>query len=239
MIDVLHVPYPSQEVKALLPFRLITNLAVAFGAVWLYGALRKDLPRRGWALPAIILFLLMCGLNETLRGWLMNAYCNAPFLESALFLGLVTLAGTLYYASTAALVALGWRYMRTDGQKVLGLLAIVLLLTLVISPLAALAREETATHFKYLSPLNGWCIMPYGPNILIPAYATFIEPALACMICVAFCWNYLPGGFWTKVLAFTLLIMALKQQLFAAFLYAFYAKLLEWTAPERHQNVPE
>jgi hypothetical protein len=179
-------------------------------------------------LPAIILFLLMCGLNETLRGGFMDAYCNAPFLASAAFFALVALAGTLFYAGAIVLVALGWRYMQTGWQKAVGIPIIGLLLTLAVGPLVSVAQLAVAVHFKYLSPLNGWCSMPYGPNVLIPAYATFVEPALACLFCAAFSWKHLPGGLWSKVLIFILLILALKKQLFAAFIYAFYAKLPFW-----------
>jgi hypothetical protein len=229
MLEVLNAPYPSQAVKSWFPFILSANLGLAAGAVWLYGCLTNVFQGRSRLLPAFILFLLMGGISETLRGWFMNAYCTTPFLKAVLITAFVALAGTLPYAALTALIALTWRYMRSGWQQIIGAVLLGLLLSIAIAALTSLARPDTATGAKQLA-LDVWCTMPYGLNVKIPAYATFIEPTLASLFCAAFCWRYLPGGIATKVLAFTVLILALKQQLFAAFVYVLYAKLPFWTA---------
>ncbi len=230
MLQILHVPYPVQEVKTWIPYRFVTALPLVWGALWLYGCMRKRLKRYGKIPGAGILFILISGLNETLRGWFMNAYCAEPFMKGVLFSGIITMIGTSSYLSTSALIALGWCNGQPQWKKFLGSLLLTLLLVFVIPPLVSVVQSAAANQLKWLEPTSGWCVLPYGTNVLVPAYLSFIEPATATLFCALICWRYLPGAFWTKAIIFTALILALKQQLLATFAYAFYSKLPFFTA---------
>lgn len=230
MLQVLHVPFPSAQIKTWVPFQVFTNVALVAGAIWLYGCIRSNHGQRARAFPAFILFILMCGFDETLRAWVMNSYCTLPPLNSAFFFGFIALSGALFPAAAAVLIALTAPYMQRRWQQGVGAILLGLLLTFAVAPLVSAAQQAGAAYLIDLAPSQGWCKLPYGPNVLVPAYLTFIEPVLACGFSVALGWKYVPRGFWVKISVFMLLALALKKQLFAASFYAAYADLPFWTA---------
>ena len=76
-----------------------------------------------------------------------------------------------------------------------------------------------------LAPQSEWCTLPYGLNVLLPAYLTFIEPVLGCLAAVALVWNRLSTSPPLRFVQFTVLVLAIKNQLLTPFVYAAVAKI--------------
>lgn len=230
MLQVIHVPVPPQDVKSWIPFRLVTDMAVAGGLIILYKLVAGSRHHKKKPYIALITFLTVCGLNETLRGWAMDAYCSEPFASSAFLLSLMTIASSLYYGLALLVVAIASPRIRTLTHYVLVSVATGVILTFLAPLLIGKIQSFFSSVFESMAPHHGWCVLPYGANVLIPAYLSFIEPVIAAVFCAAITWQFLKGGIVIKLAQFTLLILALKQQLFASFLYAIYAKTGFWLA---------
>lgn len=223
MLQVFDVPYPSESISSPLPD--IVNYAIAsWASLWFFTRMRRAWPGHSPAFHAAILFVLFCGLNETLRGWFMNAYCTTSE-HGWLFFALVALPKTIFYAATALLAALVDRVFKGRGQRRIAMLAMPLCLGLAAHPWVSWGQAALSTRFAYLMAGGGWCQLPYGMNVLVPAYLTFVEPALACLVLAAFAAPFLCRDWKGRAVQFTLLTLALKKQLFMAFFYAIYAPL--------------
>ncbi|KVA60533.1 hypothetical protein WI61_24935 [Burkholderia cepacia] len=228
MLQWLHVPYPAAPMESWLP-EFINNVTMVWAANWLYGCLRAQCPSRSSVYRVFVLFLLLTGLNETLRSWFMNGYCSTGQKTQWLYQTLGSLQHVAYYALVATLVATMSGHSKA-GWKLAIALALGGLLTFAVTPGLNAASAAVLYHFQDWAPTGGWCQLPYGPVVLIPAYLTFIEPLAACLCCVAFAWRQLGARRFMRACQFALLILALKKQLFMSFLYAIYAPMPAWTA---------
>jgi hypothetical protein len=219
MLQWLHVPYPDTAFRSTAA-ELLNQATMLWAAVWLYGCLRERLSARSAPFRTFVLFLLLFGLNETLRGAFMNGYCltGSSFGRAA-----VGLLSTLPRACTFGLVAglaAGIGYFQNRGTRLsAGILAVVFL-AFVVSPSSAVLEAVIRERVSHWMPVAGWCRLPYGMDVLIPAYLTFLEPVLASFACIALIWRHLPGPAWRHATAYALTILALKKQLWMSFLYA-------------------
>ncbi|WP_139975453.1 hypothetical protein [Ochrobactrum sp. CGA5] len=230
ILQILHVAVPSQGIKSWLPFRLVSDITMAGGLIVFFklvsnSALHIKRPR-----ITLIAFLAVCGLNETLRGWAMNTYCTGPLASSAFFLGLMTVANSLYYGLAFLIVVIASPKVRTFAHYVLASVITGIVLAFLAPLLTGKIQSFFGSVFETLAPQRGWCTLPYGANVLIPAYLSFIEPVISTVVCAALTWRFLKGSTILKLMQFTLLILALKKQLFAAFLYVVYARTDFWLA---------
>jgi len=235
MIDALGAPYPSEPIGSPIPSAL-NHAVLAIGAMWLARCLGTRLPGSTATQRAGILFLLLCGLNETLRGWFMNAWCFASPAGHWLSTALGAIPSTLPYLVIAGGATLMNERLRDTTaasaalQRWLEALAVGVVAGVAAPPLAAWMQDGIMNALPLWQPENPWCRIPFGPKVLVPAYATFVEPALACVFCVALAWPALPRRTSYRVLAFTLLVLALKQQLLMPFLYVVYTDIPPLTA---------
>jgi len=92
-----------------------------------------------------------------------------------------------------------------------------------------LFSDKMLDHFSYLSHAVVYTA-PYGWNVEIPAYLTFIEPVIACFVIVYNVWNNLSSRPWIRSLQFIVLIMAIRGVLLSPFINVFYADLPPLTA---------
>jgi hypothetical protein len=230
MLQVLHVPYPSEPFTSRLPV-VLNNVLAAWAAIWLYSCLQAQLPDRAPVFRIGVLFLLLCGLNETVRMWFMNVYCINPSPKSWAFQLLTGLPAVLVPLTTAILAAAASHYLRKPWQRNIGATLMALLLTFAVMPMRSMVAGAIAGQITAWAPTGAWCEMPYGVDVVIPAYLTFAEPTLAALFCVAFAWRLLNGGKLRRSLVvFTLLILALRSQLLSAFFYAIDSKMPAMTA---------
>lgn len=221
MLQVLHVPYPGAPLRTKLP-EVLNGALMIWAAIWVYDGLRARRPGRGAWFCLGTLFVLLVGLNETLRAAFMSGYCSTQAPVRWLIGLLASLRPLAAYAVTAGFAAGLSRFGSTQARLCGGAVA-ALASAYLIAPALGVADAVMRTHVAQWMPAGGWCVLPYGPDILIPAYLTFIEPVLLCFACAALVWNRLPGGTLRRTAGFVLLILALKRHLLASFLYAIYA----------------
>lgn len=232
MLQVFDVPYPSEQLTAWLP-DVLNNIVFAWGAMWLYGSLHIPLYRRSRACRIAVVTLLLCGLNETLRGLLMNAYCTDTSVSSLIYYAVAALPKILGFAMAATGAAIADRELSPRWKRGAAAVVLGLVLSFVVGPLMTWLQLVIMTPFAAWAPTGGWCRLPYGMNVLIPAYLTFAEPALACLLCMALVAKRLPSHGPLRPLVFVLLILALKMQLLMPFFYVIYASIPSMTAMMR------
>jgi hypothetical protein len=104
-------------------------------------------------------------------------------------------------------------------------MVITALTMFVAAPLIAMAMGPLLQAMSNLAPQSEWCTLPYGANVLIPAYMTFAEPVVACFAAAAFAWNGLSASRGTRLLQFMVIVVAIKKQLFTPIVYALVAKV--------------
>lgn len=183
-----------------------------------------------WSVSCLILvlFALLSGLNETLRGGFMNAYCSTPRLTGWIFPTISSIRNGAYYAVIALLAAVVNQFWSISLKFTVATLSAVLL-SFIIVPGLGRATAGVMNYFVHLAPSGGWCKLPYRVYVLLPAWLTFIEPVLACLFCVAFAWMHIAELRTTKNFLFMVMVLALKKQLLMAFFYASFAPVPFWT----------
>jgi hypothetical protein len=229
MLQFLHVPYPSERMTARLP-HVLNDVVMLWGAIWLARCLRGTAARPSPVVRIGVLLLLLCCLNETLRGWFMSGYCANSFHAWAFF-AVGQLPRIVLYAAIAVIAVPASACLPRWWQQGLGAAVLGVLLSFALPQLSAWVDTAVVGRFVDWAPAGGWCQLPYGWEVLIPAYLTFfVEPAVACLLCMAYASRGLSGGPWVRALCFMLLILALKKQLLTAALYAIYTQLPPMTA---------
>jgi hypothetical protein len=223
MLQWLHVPYPDASVfDSALPDWL-NDAVMLCAAVWLYRCLRARATAQPVALRFFVLFGLLFCLNETLRGAWMNGYCVTRSWSERGGVGLISCVhGVVNFVLVAGFAA-GIGRLRHKGWQCAAVIVATSLLAFLVSPsltaMDAVIRDEVS---RWVS-LDLWCKLPYGMEVLIPAYLTFLEPVFASFVCFALVRRHLPGGLFSQAASFALLLLALKRQLLTSFLYAAFA----------------
>lgn len=223
MLQILKIPYPSEQTNSLLP-EIINNIFMMYGIIWLEKSFRENcfklsvITRGG-----IIFFLLLC-INEIFRGWFMNSFCANPNLKNWLFFAILLIPKFILFASATLFSVITNSYFQRRWVHLLAAFIFGLFISFTMPPLTSWFNSAIIGNLKNLAPTGSWCQLPYGIKILIPAYLTFIEPALAVLCCIIFVRKSLASHTLLSSLVFMLLIMALKSQLVFPFLYAIYAQ---------------
>lgn len=221
MLQVLHVPYPSAVLASRVP-EVLNGAVMIWAASWLYSSLRASRGDRSAWVSVLVLFLLLAGLNGTLRGAFMNGYCSTHSAVRWLIAALLTSHYLIYYAVVAGIAA-GMSCFRSNRARLAAVSAVALLAAFVLTPVLAMLDAAISARVAHWIVAGGWCALPYGMDVLVPAYGTFLEPVLACLACAALIWRCLPARPLGRVVAFVVLILALKRQLLMPFLYAAFA----------------
>jgi hypothetical protein len=220
MLQVLGIPFPDLSLIPAL-VKLLIRCVAALGLIvlWQFAspAMTGSFVKR-WA----VLFLIATMLTENLiRGPFMEGYCTTAWVFA--FVGNVPklLAGAL----SCALIILAAPKLVLAWQKVIAAIVIATFTTFVAGPLIGAAMGPVMESMASLAPQSEWCTLPYGANVLIPAYLTFAEPVLACVWAAALVWDRLSPSRVLRFVQFTVLIVAIKNQLLMPFAYAAFAKL--------------
>ena len=219
MLQVLGIPFPDLSVIP-IALKVVIRAVAMFGLLllWELAALQSRGSFVGrWA----VLFLITAALTETLfRGPFMEGYCTTAWT----FAFVSNVQSLLTMATSCAIVVLSTSRLPRIWHKIAGAAGIALFTTFVVTPLIVAAMGPVMESIASLAPQSEWCTLPYGANVLIPAYLTFIEPSLGCLAAAALVWNQLSASRIVRYLQFTLLILAIKNQLLMPFVYASFAK---------------
>jgi hypothetical protein len=224
MLDALGVAYPGFRIDAPVAQFVSRGWLHALGLLCLDAAIGDRL-RASFLVRVGVLFLLASMLTEALlRGPFMNGYCSDSYL--------VAFAGAaptwLAEAVLVALVVAARRGVSTPSRMIVAAAVLGALSTAFLVPAAAQASTRLQAALASFAHPN-WCELPYGWNVNLPAYASFLEPALAAFAMAALAWDGLSPRSTRRLLEFTLLVMLIRRQVIAAFVYMAYSDLPPWS----------
>jgi hypothetical protein len=214
--QVLHVPYPSNYPRHVW-LEHVDQAMIVLGLLLLLSWSADTLEKLSFIARWLVLFVLYAMLRETLRGALMEGVVTTAYVFPLLsmvpkLLGFLVL--TLLSVAVQPMLARMW-------QKVVAAGVIYAAVTFAVQPLINHLLEALLAHFSYLQHDEVYPA-PYGAHVLIPAYLTFVEPAIACVACAALVGSGLakrPSRPWVQ---FILLVLLLRRSLFPPFIYALY-----------------
>lgn len=219
MLQVLGTPFPDLSVVT-APYRFVIRAAQALGLIvfWQYasqGVNRSFLKQWG------TLFLITSMVTETLiRGPFMEGYCTNAWV----FAFVSNIPKLLGMAVLCAFIVVAAPRLHDVWQKVIVAAIIAALAMFALTPAIGMAIAPVMKSIANLAPQSEWCALPYGPNVLVPAYLSFAEPTFACVLAALLMWDRLPTSRGLRFVQFSLLILAIKNQLVTPIFYAALAK---------------
>jgi len=188
--------------------------ALAAILIWQAGA--RGIRVRSLAGRCLLLFCLLTMLRSILiRNPLMDAVVTTAWLYSFID-NLTALAPYLVLACLTAWLAprLTRVWLRVAGAVVFAALAY-----LVFAPLFTWAFTPVLGRLSFLRHQAVY-LPPYDWHVLVPAYATFLEPVTASVVVAAIVWDALAGPSWAKLAQFAVLLMCVDEQFFRPLVYA-------------------
>ena len=217
MLQVLHVPspagYPSQSW-----LEQINQIVAVFSILLLVAGSRTGLIHMPFVARVLVLFLVLSMLKESLiRSWLMTGVTTTaylfPFLANLPQL-LVTLILSLVCVAVAPHLRLIW-------QRFVAASAIYALIFVVLQPAINKGAQVLLGRVAWLAHSEVYHL-PYGAHVVIPAYATFLEPVIACFIGAWLVWDGLSVRPVVRMAQFVLIILSIRRVLLAPFIYSFH-----------------
>ena len=220
MLQGLGIPVPDMSLLSTgsrYPIQAVATLGLI--SLWQVASRRS----RGSRVPGWVVLSVLAGmLTETLiRKPFMEGYCTTAWI----FAFVSNLGPVLAVIVSAVLIIAVAPKLTSDLRRVAAAMVISALTMFVASPLIAAAMSPLLQAMSNLAPQSEWCTLPYGADVLIPAYLTFAEPVVACFATAALVWDGLSGSRGVRLLQFTLIIVAIKKQLLTPILYALVAKV--------------
>ena len=224
MLQILDIPYPNPSGQPAAVSLAKGVMGVVALAVF-FRLARKSLPRP-LPLQAVIVFLLDAGLRESLRGATMEGFVTTAYAYS--FVHALGRVAPLLIRDLLLVLAAG--LIRRWSLLVPALLAVAAAVTFWLQPAIGAATGQLLAGLGLLEHEDVY-LMPYGWQVLIPAYATFIEPVISCMIMAALIWPRFAGRSVTVWLAsFAVLAALIRGSLELMALDSFFVPQPLWLA---------
>ena len=219
LITYLHVPYPYGSANGGFLVYLNGSLADA-AVVALYSLAATKLRRLSIPLQMLIVFVLLSMLQEQLiREPLMNAIDGGDWAYEFIS----NVPSLLPYAILSVLVVLMTPKLTQIWQKLAAGFVFSAIIRFICKPLINLAFQPFLHSIHYLWHDSRFSL-PYGWQILLPAYLTYIEPVAATFAAAFLVWGRLSARTTTRIAQFTLLLLFIKGSILDPFIYAFHAK---------------
>lgn len=171
---LLYAPPPIDHISVNGTLRYSIRLATIGGAL-IVALLSYDYWQDlKWPYRILFFTIFMLALTEELfRGPFMDILCGTPWREQLTY----SLAIYLAYLSFSTLIFLGVPHIQAHKFKWLNYSILILIATCIDIAIRGiihtLLAPTTMASAQQTSPAS------YGPNILLAAYVTFIEPTLA------------------------------------------------------------
>lgn len=214
MLQEMNVSFPDLSVIT-TPYKFVIRIFSMLGLLLFWGLADKKIEGsfvKKWA----ILFFIDSMLTESLfRGPFMDGYCT----NSIVYMLVNNVPKLLAIAITSGLVVFTAPRLNGVLFKFIAAAVIAAIFMFITNPLLGTAWKPVMEKISYLAPTSEWCKLPYGPDVLIPAYVSFIEPVLACMGMAILVLNQLSPVKWLRLLLFVLLVAAINYQLLMPFFY--------------------
>ena len=218
MLQILHVPFPEYAGVSAWASSLNTALA-ALAVLYLIALARPTLGTLTKVTQCLIVFALYAGLREMMRGIIMDGVVTTAWTFN-LVAGMPGLAYALVLTSLAVLLS---PLLRWPVLKVLGAVGIAAVMIFAVRPglkFAFAPAMRTVAHFNHDEVYRE----PYGWKVLIPAYITYLEPIVACLLLAALTWPNLSPKPATRIFLLSLLILLARSMLLPTLVYSFYSK---------------
>ena len=218
LLQVFNVPYPSHYPKTgllpvFLPRVMLTLAAMEFWHLSGDRLRRLSAPGR-----CAFLFLLLAALREQfIRLPVMNGVVSTAYAYSFL----ANIPVLVPYAVLACLIVAGTPTGGRTWRRAAGAVAFAALAFLVCEPLSARLFQPVLDRFAFLAHAEIYD-PPYGPNVQIPAYLTYVEPVTAALVLAALAWDRLSARPTLRVMQFVLLTMVMDLSFFRPVVYGFY-----------------
>lgn len=219
MLQVLNIPYPVGYPTTGWP--IFVNLALTtLALLYFYQLTLDEFARLPIVMRWLLIFILTAMLREALfRLPIMNALATTAWIYSVV----ESLPRLLLLLLLSGLVVLVAPWLRQLWQMSLGAMLITGLLYFGARPLVDRAFNYWLTAIAYLNHEEVYKV-PYGWQIELPAYLTYLEPVLACFVMVLLVWDQLSGSVGGKTVQFALLVLLLNRTFIHPFVYVFYSK---------------
>jgi hypothetical protein len=225
LLQGMHIPYPAGFPHTGIG-AWVNGASSVLGAVLVYSLASPGFHRRPFVVRVLALFLLLTMLQEMFfRGPIMDAVVTTAWRFS--FLSNVP-ALLVWLVLSTVIVAIA-PYLKHVALKVVASVVLYAAVFLALRPLVMRYATPILAHFSSLAHDEVWG-QPYGAHVLIPAYLTFAEPVIACIVIAALLWDQLAERLPLRLLQFTLILLAVKHVLFAPIVFPFYAKMPVLTA---------
>jgi hypothetical protein len=219
MLQVLHVPYPDSSGVSRWAASVNTAFSI-FATMVFYQLARLRMERISVVRQCLVVFALYAMLKETTRIMVMMSIFTTAWRYQLL----AGIPGLLYYLLAGSMIVVAGRSLRGWWMKAAGAVGIAGILIFAVNPwmtrlaaplLHAIASLDHAEVYTF----------PYGWKVLVPAYATFAEPTVACMLVAVLVWRRLSATPMLRMVQFVLLIMLMMGRLLPTLLFSFYLKL--------------
>ncbi|MGQ5525117.1 hypothetical protein ACUHMQ_17895 [Chitinimonas sp. PSY-7] len=219
MLQILHIPYPTGYPKNNW-INLFDNIGITLALIYIYQFSYGKLQHWSPFAKVFILTVLLSALKEVLiRAPLMNAIVSSAWLHA--FIDNLPALSTCFFIALPV-VLLGPQQLTSFWKKILAAIFLASIIQYTIYPVA----QSLTTYLLSLVPqprLEDAIHAPYQLNVLIPAYLTYWEAAIACFIFAWLSWHNISPNPKNRLIVFTVLIVLLKRLLFAPFFYIFYS----------------
>ena len=219
MLDVLGIPHP--DIARVSRRAIFLNTALSDVATFVFYRLAAStFARWSIAVRCLLLTAVYAMLSEALfRNFLMDGvvshawrYC---FVEN--------LARPIEYLITCCLIVLLATRLRSTSAIILAGIAVAVVMFFLINPYIDRVSDKLIASIEYLDTGNIYN-PPYGWQVNVPSYLTFLEPVLASFAIVAFVWDKLSTQPILRTVQFALLVMAMKGSILPTLVYSFYQK---------------
>jgi hypothetical protein len=222
--QTLQVPFPAGY-PAHAFIEQLDQATTVFGLLVLLAWAAAPLRRLGTVARWLALFVIYAMLRESFRGaWMEGVVTTAyayPFLTA--------IPRVIGFLILTLLCVIAEPRLPRLWHKALAAGVIYAASALLIQPAIAALLAAPLAHVAYLQHDEVYG-MPYGAHVLLPAYITYLEPAIACIVCAALVWTHLDERPATAYLRFVMLVLVLRRSLFPPFIYALYEPRHPFTA---------
>ena len=219
MFDAFATPHPTLDHVpgwALLADRCLSAIAT----IIFYRLAAAHFARLSWWARWLLLSALYMMLNEVLRRYLMGVVVSHDWIFCAVENG----APPIEDLVTCGLIVTVAPRLRTPLAGISGGVAIALFVGLTLDPPIGRLFTELTASLEYLDTGNIYN-PPYGWQVDVPSYLTFLEPVIAAFGIAGLALDRLPGRGAVRIIGFACMVMAMKGAIMPTLLYSFYQRM--------------
>jgi hypothetical protein len=216
MLDVLAIPHP--DVTRVSSRAVFANDALSVIATFMFYRLAQGLATLPIVRRCLLLTAVYAMLREALfRNFIMDGVVSHAWSYSPV----ENWAQPSKYLILCSMIVLVGSRLRSAAQILAAGIAVTAVAFLLIDPLISGAFGKLVASVEYLDTGNIYN-PPYGWQVNIPSYLTFLEPVLASFAMAALIWHKLSPKPTLRTLQFVLIVMAMKGSILPTLVYSFY-----------------